>query len=294
MTVSERTVYLDGQFFVSGEARVPVDDLGLLYGCSVFETIRAYRGSPFRLERHLERMKSSCRIMGLKVPRGTDEVVSAVSELLSSNGLLERQARVRVTITGGRSTGFPPDHGPGSPSLFIMATPYDPPGEEKYRSGISVVLSPIRRNACSPLSGMKTAGYMDSLLARHDASGQGADDAVMLNTEGIVAELTTSNIFWVKEGTLFTPDVGCGILPGVTRETVLELCPRLDITGKSVSAGFEALREADEIFSTNSMVEILPVREIPGRVIPGCPGPVTAALSGSYRELVTSETASRA
>jgi branched-subunit amino acid aminotransferase/4-amino-4-deoxychorismate lyase len=177
-------------------------------------------------------------------------------------------------------------------SLFITATAYRPPPPELYSDGVRMIVSTIRRNRSSPLSSLKTSNYLDSLIAKQEALDRGAFDALMLNSDGQVAEATSSNLFAVKDGTVLTPEAGSGLLAGITREAVMELCSESGLRLREVTLGPEGVGDADEVFITNSMVEILPVGELEGSRIPNCPGPVTRRLISGYRRLVEEETGS--
>ncbi len=281
---------VNGQLVDISDARVPIGDRAVLFGDSVFETLRAYRGVPFRLWRHLERLASSCGTLRLSMPALPEEIAAWVALLLDANGLRETDARVRLTVTGGLSAGPKGLEREGAPGFYVTAGPYEPPPEEQYERGLSVVISGIRRNTSSPLSQLKTGNYMESMLARQEALDRGADDAVMLTTAGNLSEATSSNIFMVRDGGVLTPNMGCAFLPGVTREAVIELCLREGLPCREIMEGPEALMQADEVFLTNSMFELMPVRLTGTRPVPACPGPVTRSLSALYRELVAFET----
>ena len=284
-------VYINGDVVPAEEASIPFDDRAVLYGDSIFETVRAYRGRPFRLERHLDRLEDGCRVLRLELPNRAEEVKNAVMSLLEENGLSdEGDAYVRITATGGPSTGPKMLERKGPTGLFIIARPYEGYPEHLYREGVSLVMSGIKRNSSSPLSSLKSSNYLDSLIARQEAIDQGADDAVMLTTAGNLAEATSSNLFMVREGNVLTPDVGCGFLPGVTREAVIELCGELGITCTPVMAGTDVLLSAGEVFLTSSLMEVMPVRRIARKQIgKKCPGRVTARLAEAYRKLVVRE-----
>ena len=287
------TIFLDGDYVPADAARIPVDDRGVLFGDGVFETVRSYDGKPFRLQKHLERMAGACQTLRLKQPYAEREVAEAVYALIRKNGLEAGDARVRITVTGGPSAGAKTLERSGTARIFIVARPYQPPPDDFYREGVSLVISEIRRNATSPLSTMKSSNFLNSLIARQNAADQGADDAIMLSSSGNLSEATTSNLFMVSGKSLLTPDAACGLLPGITREAVIELCAALEIPCVQVTVGPENLLSADEVFLTNSMVEVLPVREVAGQPFGICPGPVTRKLTTAYRNLVARETAAR-
>lgn len=277
-------VFFDGQLVSRAEARIPIDDRTVLYGDGVFETIRAYRGVPFRLDRHLKRLERGCRMLRLDSAVQTGDIAATVAELLHVNRLEEVDAVVRMTVTGGRSCGPTGLDRAGRSRLLITATSHEH-RPQRSRSGIRLDISSIRRDPSSPLAGIKSTSFMNSLLAKQAAKDAGADDAVMLTPGGHVSEATSSNIFWVAAGVLFTPDVGCGLLPGVTREAVIEIATGERVECRLVTSGIEELLGADEVFVTNSLVEIAPVSAVAGRTF-AVPGPVTVLLGNRYGDLV--------
>ncbi|MBN1289460.1 MAG: aminotransferase class IV [Actinobacteria bacterium] len=283
-------IFLNGKYVYSGQALMHVEDRAVIYGDSVFDTLRSYNGRPFRLDRHLERLFDSCRTLRISPPMNKDEITEAITGLLNENGLgTGCDARIRITITGGTSSGPKGLDRPGPLNLFITAKPYEPPAEH-YENGIGIIVSSYKKNSSSRLSGMKTGNILDLMIARQDAVSRGADDAVLLSTGGNISEATSSNIFMVKNGKLLTPDVGCALLPGVTREAVIELCRPLEIECEAIMAGSELLLSSDELFLTNSMVEILPVRSAGSKVFSPVPGPLTRRIMEAYRDLVIRET----
>jgi len=287
-------VYFNGKIMETSEAVIPAGDRAVLFGDSIFETVRAYGGTPFRLARHLERLEDSARTLRLSIPLSPERITEAVLSLLTENGLSGKNApdaRVRVTVSGGTSDGPKGLERPGPAGIFITASRLVGFPESWYREGIVLAVSGLKRNTSSPLSAIKSGNYLDSMLARQDALDRGADDAVMLTTAGNLSEATSSNLFMAKEGEILTPDVGCGLLPGVTREAVIELCGRLEVRCRPITQGPDVLFSCDEVFLTNSIAEVLPVKKVGDRApAHGCPGPVTAQLSAAYRQLVEDET----
>lgn len=288
----EELTYVNGEILPASMAVIPVTDRAVLYGDSVFETIRAYGGRPFRLDRHLARLYEGCRLMRIRVPFEARYISLALAELLEASGLdTGRDAYVRITITGGQTDGPGGLVRPCEPGLFIIAHPYVPPSEDDYQRGITLAISGIKRNVSSPLSGMKSGCCMDAVFAKQEAKDRGFDDAVMLTTAGNIAEGTTWNIFVVKDGELLTPNMGCGFLPGITRETIIELGLQEGIRVREITEGYETLLAAEEAFASGSTVEIMPVRRIGSHLMTFCPGPVTQGIRDAYRALVERETA---
>lgn len=288
----EELAYANGRIVPISEAAIPVNDRAVLYGDSVFETLRAYSGRPFRLRRHLERLFEGCRLMRIRTPLGPDEISDAVGMLLEANGLdAGRDAYVRITVTGGPTDGPKGLARPREPGLFIICHPYEPPSDEQYRKGLAVAVSGIKRNVSSPLCGIKTGNCMDGIFAKQEARDRGFDDAVMLTTGGNVAEGTTWNIFVVNDEELLTPNMGCGFLPGITREAIIELALLEGIPVREITEGYETLLESVEAFASGSTMEVMPVSRIGSHLMTFCPGPVTQKLREAYRELVKAESA---
>jgi len=277
-------VYINGELVERSEARVSVFDRGLLYGYGLFETMRSYDGQVFRLDRHLSRLARSADMLGIGEALDVSELGRAVYDTISANELSD--ARIRLTVTAGegeRSLSLPAS---GLLTTVIVAEELVLPLPQAYQNGISAAIVGAARNSQSPLSGVKSIGYLESLLVRSQAADAGAEEAVMLNERGLVAECSASNIFIVASGRLLTPSAESGILPGITRGIVIELASSMGIEASEGDVAVADLLNADEAFITNSVIEILPLVELDGRPIGrGKPGEVTAWLSKAYKEL---------
>jgi len=196
-------------------------------------------------------------------------------------------ARIRITISIGEGGMVPDPSTCNRPTVLILAGHYQPYPEEVYEKGFRVVVSSIRRNSGSPLSRLKSANYLESLLARQEARAAGVNEALCLNEKGFLAEASMSNIFLVTNGILRTPGQESGILPGITRETILELAPPLGINTLEDNMRLDELSQAQEAFLTNSLMEVMPLTEMDGKPVgSGTPGPLTKRLLTAYRELV--------
>ncbi len=275
-------VYLNGSLIPRSQAKVSALDYGFLYGFGLFETMRAYEGQVFRLESHLSRLVRSAELLGL--PVRVPELKDAVRDTIEANRLSD--ARIRITISAGEGE-MPP--GPGTcqkPTVLVLAERYQPYLEEVYQRGFRAVISSIRRNSQSPLSRLKSANYLESLLARQQARETGVDEAVCLNDKGLLAEASMSNIFLVSDGILRTPGEESGILPGITRGVILELALKLGIKALEENIRPSELFQAQEAFLTNSLIEVMPLTEIEGKPIAsGRPGALSRRLLAAYRKL---------
>lgn len=281
----ESTVYLNGSLVPLSQARISPMDYGFLYGYGVYETMRAYRGRVFRLGRHLARMEHSAGALGIDI-EDRPGMEKAVCDTIRANRLTE--ARVRVSVSGGEEKLVPGVAPAGDPTVFITAIEYQPPSEEVYRRGFSATFSTVHRSPKCHTSRMKSLSSLDLLLARREAAAFNVDHAILLNDDDLVAEGSSTNVFYARDGRLFTPAEHCGILPGVTRAVVLkELAPSLGVVAQELDVALADLLEADEAFLTNSMIEIMPLTMVSGRDIgSGRPGALTRRLMQAYKSLV--------
>jgi len=282
----EPLVYLDGKFFEKSKAVVSVFDHGLLYGDGIFEGIRAYNGSVFRLVDHIDRLYDSAKSIRLKIPLTKHEMTEACLETIRKNEL--RDAYIRLVVTRGTGDlGVDPALCK-SPTVFIIAEPMASVLGPRDPRVIRAVISSYRRDRVDATSHeIKSLNYMNSILAKIEAGSAGADDAIMLDQRGFVSEGSVSNVFLVKNGKVATPSFGAGILHGITRERVIRLCTDLglDIQERDVTP-FE-LTTADEVFVVGTKSEILAVGAISGAKIgTGGAGPITRRLYEEFSRVV--------
>ena len=221
-------IYIDGKFFAEADAKVSVFDHGLLYGDGVFEGIRFYNGRVFRLEEHLERLWDSARSICLEVPISMPEMTEALIETIRQNGL--RDGYIRLILTRGvGNLGLNPAQCK-RPSVIIIAATIALYSAEVYEKGLTVVTCATRRTNPAALNpAVKSLNYLNNVMARIEANLAGADEALMLNDQGNVAECTADNIFLIKHGEIFTPPISAGALRGITRGVVFEIAAELGI-----------------------------------------------------------------
>lgn len=254
---------------VSGKSAVDASDRGVTLGDGLFETIAVIDGAPMRLNRHIERLERGLDVLGISAVIDPSIVGEALSALGREGDTLEGALRLTVLRGTGARGVLPVDI--STPTVLISFTP------TKVGDGTPlevVIARSTRRNDLSPMSGIKSTNYGDAILARMEAQGVGADDALMLNTRATIAEATAANVFCVIDGTVATPPVSDGALPGVMRELVMT---HLDVTEASITEA--DLSQADEVFLTSS-ISIRPVISINSiRVGMGQPGPVWAGVS---------------
>ena len=282
-------VFLNGAVVDESEALIAMNDRGVLFGDGVFETVRAYEGKPFRLERHLERLRAGCRELRISdIPRDK-ELRDILSELYRLN-VASGDAYMRITLTGGPFDGNRTLERSGSSGVYVVVKPFEGYPAHYYERGMRVIVSRIRKNESSPLSRIKSNNYLDNLVAKQEAKDRGADDALLLNGGGYLAEGTSSNLFLVQHGMVATPGIECGLLPGITREVVLELCEEYGVVCETGLFVLDDLLGADEAFFTVSTGEIVPIAEVEGSPIGfRCPGPFCLRLADAYRRLVKKE-----
>ena len=280
----EQIVYLNGSLVPRSQAKISPFDLGFLYGYGLFETMRAYSGHIFRWERHLERLSQSAKLLGL--PLNAFDLKRACHDTLQANKL--KKARIRLTVSIGEGEAAPdlPKH--PKPTVLVTATRYVPLADEAYRKGYKAVVSTIDQDSQSPLSRLKSANYLNNILARREAGAAGVNESILLNERGFLCEGSASNVFLVSKGNLITPGEESGCLPGITRQVVIELAQGLGIGISEREVRLEELLHAGEAFLTNSIMELMPLAEVNGQRIGR--GKVTGRLMQAYKEAVVRET----
>ena len=281
-------IYIDGKFYPEEEAKISVFDHGLLYGDGVFEGIRAYEGRVFKLEEHLRRLEDSAQAILLKIPLDRDEMRSAVLETCKRNRM--KSGYLRLVVTRGKGyLGLSPDRCK-KPTIIIIASELELYPEKYYREGLRVVTVPTWRNSPAALDpSIKSLNYLNNILAKIEGQQAGAQEVIMLNPQGLVAECSGDNIFIIRDQVLITPKLSSGALNGITRNTVLEIAREAGWKTREDDVRRYDLFTAEEMFLTGTGAEVIPVVEVDGRVIgAGKPGKHTTDLIRRYHKLVTS------
>jgi branched-chain amino acid aminotransferase len=287
--VKDAKIYIDGKFYSEANAKISVFDHGLLYGDGIFEGIRFYNGRVFRLEEHLLRLWDSARSICLEIPTTMPDMTEAVLETIRQNHL--RDGYIRLLVTRGiGNLGLNPTQCK-SPSVIIIAATIALYHEEFYRKGLTIVTCATRRSSPAALNpAVKSLNYLNNVMARIEANLAGADEALMLNDAGNVAECTADNVFIVKHGQIFTPPVAAGALRGITRSVVFGIAAELGVKVREADITRHDVFVADECFLTGTAAEIVPVVKADGRSIGnGKPGPITARIIARFHQ-VTRET----
>jgi branched-chain amino acid aminotransferase len=282
------TIWLDGQWYDRSTAMVSVYDHGLLYGDGVFEGIRVYGGKIFRLGEHLDRLYDSAHAIWLTVPMSKEEMAQVTEEAVRRSGIAEAYIRHIVT-RGVGDLGLDPRKCPRASVIIIVDTIKLWP-EEVYETGLKVVTAgtPIpQRESLSPR--VKSLNYLAHILAKIEGVQAGADEVLMLDSSGSVAEGSGQNIFVVKHGRLATPPPYAGILKGVTRDVVIELARGAGYDVRETMLNRYDVYTADEAFFTGTAAEVVAIRQVDGRLIgAGKSGPVTRDLRARFQALVRS------
>ena len=296
-------IYVDGTFRPAADAAVSVLDHGLLYGDGIFEGIRAYNGRVFRLERHVERLCDSAKAIRLDLPMPPADIAHVVVEACRQNRIQDGYIRLLVTRGVGDLTLSP--RSCTTPTLIVIAREVAPlfsstralsarggtasSARGGTGDGIAVITSAFRRNPPDAVSpSIKSLNYLNNVLARLEAHDCGADEAILLDRDGYVAEGTADNVFIVTERALVTPPTSTN-LHGITRETILRLAGELGIRTEERRFALFDLWTAREAFICGTFAEVVPIRSVDGRVIgTGEPGATTRRLMAAYGELVRS------
>jgi branched-chain amino acid aminotransferase len=281
-------IYIDGVFYPEADAKISVFDHGLLYGDGIFEGIRFYNGRVFRLEEHLERLWDSAKAIRLTIPITLDEMREATLETIRQNNLTDGYIRLLVT-RGKGNLGLSPDRCPKA-SVIIIADKIQLYPVEKYAQGMVMVTCATRRAApAALLPAVKSLNYLNNVMAKVEATHAGADEGLMLNEQGYVAECTGDNIFVIKKGAVTTPPVYAGALCGITRNVVFEICADLGIPIREAEMTRYDIYTADECFLTGTAAEVIAAIELDTRPIgDGKPGALTGRIIARFREIAGS------
>ena len=281
---NELQVYIDGAYYPKSKATVSVFDHGLLYGDGVFEGIRAYNGIVFKLKEHISRLYRSAHALKLKIPLTEEEMIKAVVETLRKNSL--RDAYIRLVVTRGvGDLGLDPRKCP-NPSVIIITDTISIMSSEAKEKGITTVITWVRRHPVDTTTHeIKSLNYLNSVLAKMEATAYGADEAIGLDKSGLISEGVGENLFMVKDGKIFTPPSSTGALAGITAKLAREFAQKLGYTVVETNITPFQLFTADEVFFTGTAAEVVPIREVNKRQIgSGSPGPVTKKLMAAFQK----------
>lgn len=277
-------IFLNDTIVKDTEGLLSTLDRGFLYGDGLFETLRAYEKKPFRLEDHVTRISNSAQYFDIPFRYTSQQIRQIIEQLLAANNL--QDAYIRMTLSRGPGVNGLIPKGTYTPTFVIHAKPLAAYPASLYKTGVSLITSHIRRSTTCPISCHKTLNFLTNYLIKREASEKGAHDALILNTDNHIAECAVSNIFIVEKNTVITPSLKANVLPGITRKIVLELCKENGIHASEELFGVERIFGANEVFITNSLMEIMPVSKIDGHAV-GKPIPdtITKLLHDKYKSL---------
>ncbi|MCX5702779.1 MAG: aminotransferase class IV [Candidatus Omnitrophica bacterium] len=247
---SKEIIFLNGKFLKASQARLSVLEPGFLYGWGLFETMRAYNGKIVYFEQHLQRIKNSCRLLGMVFPHSLVSIKKIIKKTVAKNGF--RDVYTRLTLWKCEK----------GTDILVTVRKYKPYSIGKYRKGFCTCVSSFRQNDNFYLSRLKTTNYLLYRLALREAEKKGFDEALILNQKGYIAEASRSNLFLIKDKEIFTPSLECGCLNGITRRVVLDLAKKNNMKVYEGNFTIENLLAADGAFLTNSLMGIMPLTSL--------------------------------
>ncbi|MFL2450873.1 MAG: branched-chain-amino-acid transaminase [Verrucomicrobiales bacterium] len=282
-------IYIDGEYFDKKNAKISVFDHGLLYGDGIFEGIRFYEGRVFKLKEHIQRLFISAKAILLEIEMTQDEMEEAVCETIRKNGLTDGYVRLLVT-RGVGTLGLSPFACDKS-TVIIIADSISLYPDEKYKEGLKLITCSTRRTAPAALSpSVKSLNYLNNVMAKVEAIFADAEEGLMLNEQGFVAECTGDNIFVVRDGKIKTPPSSAGALPGITREVIFQIAENLEVGIEESQMTRYDIYAADECFLTGTAAEVIAAVSLDRRLIGnGKPGPITEKFIESFRNIVGQE-----
>tara|TARA_Y100001968_G_scaffold202326_2_gene185800 strand:- start:172 stop:1029 length:858 start_codon:yes stop_codon:yes gene_type:complete len=281
-------VFINGTLYNKEDAKVSVYDHGFLYGDGVFEGMRSYAGTVFRMKEHLDRLWESAEKIQLTIPMTKEEMSDAVNATLAANEI--EDGYIRLVVSRGEGTlGLDPNKCP-TPNIIIITDFITLYPDEFYQNGLEIITAKTIRNHPGALDPrIKSLNYLNNILAKIEGLAAGCVETLMLNHKGEVAECTGDNIFIVKDGKLLTPPVEAGVLEGITRGAVMELAAGDGVEVVESTMTLEDVYSAEEVFLTGSAAEIVPVIKVDGKQIgDGTPGLITRRVADLYSQLRTS------
>lgn len=279
-------IYLNGEYVTKENAKVSVYDHGFLYGDGIFEGIRIYNGNIFKCKEHLDRLYDSAKSIDLTIPLSYEEMEQALIETIRKNDL--RDGYIRLVVSRGfGDLGLDPRRCKTA-NIVIIVEQLAIYSNEDYVNGLKIVSVSTRRNIPDALNPkIKSLNYLNNILVKIQANLAGVGEALMLNSQGYVAEGSGDNIFIVKNGILTTPPTYIGALNGITRQTIIDISQKLGYVVKEEPFTLHDVYVADEVFLTGTAAEVIAAREVDGRVIgEGKAGPITTHLLEEFRKYV--------
>jgi branched-chain amino acid aminotransferase len=278
-------IFLNNKLVRKDKAVISVFDHGFLYGDGIYETLRAYNGIIFMLDEHIERLYRSASLIQLTINKNTDAIKKAVYQTLRANRL--REAVVRITVSRGPGpAGLDPELCK-KPTFVIFTTQFRKYPEQCYQKGVKISIVKTRRNIISALNPqIKSLNFLNNVLAKIEAKNENAFEALMLNYRGYLAEGTVSNVFFIKDDSLYTPGLTAGILGGITRKAVLDIARKCGFKIRQGKFRKNAIYGAEEVFLSNTTMEVMPVSHVDNVRIGTRAGKTTKIFHQAYKQKV--------
>jgi len=278
-------IFLNNKLVRKDKAMISVFDHGFLYGDGIYETLRAYNGVVFMLDKHIERLFRSASLIQLTIHKNADAIKKAVYQTLRANGL--REAVIRITVSRGPGpSGLDPELCK-KPTFVIFATKFIEYPKQCYGKGVKISIVKTRRNIFSALNPqIKSLNFLNNVLAKIEAKKENSFEALMLNYRGYLAEGTVSNVFFLKGNSLYTPGISAGILDGITRKTVLAIAREYGFKIRQGKFRKNTIYGAEEVFLSNTTMEVMPVSSVDNVRIGTKAGKTTKLLHQAYKQKV--------
>lgn len=284
--MKEFIVFLNGSFLPASKANISVFDRGMLYGDGLFETMRAYRGKVFALEKHLERMACSAKILKIPFMNNANKWQQIINKLLKLNNLQNHDSYIRITLTRGIDFDGLLPKGNIKPTIIVFTKPITSNIKKMQQTGIKAITLNFSK-AYSKMSSIKSLNFIDNVIGSVMARNSGADEAIFTSPSGEILEGTISNIFIVKNGIVKTPPLKSGILPGITRQFVIDMAKNMGLNIEEMPVKTLDLINSDEAFITNSIIEITHLVMIDGKAIKtGRKGEITCKIQRALKNLL--------
>jgi 4-amino-4-deoxychorismate lyase len=274
-------IYLNSNYVKAEEANISPFDHGYLYGLGAFETFRLYNGHPFLLNDHLDRLQDALQQLHIQLDFKSLRVEKVIQKLLKLNQLENENVSVRFNVSAGAGElAFGAmEYAKPTVMLFMRKLPAMPKDLEKRGQILT-----IRRNTPEGEQRLKSHHYLNNVLAKHEIGNDPSVEGIFLTQEGFVAEGIVSNLFWVKDNIVYTPSIDTGILNGITRQFIIHFLKRHEVHVEEGTYKLEAIMSAEEVFATNSVQEIVPIREISFQSFSGKKGEITQTLQKMYKQ----------
>jgi branched-chain amino acid aminotransferase len=282
--------WINGSIKPAEQAHISVFDHGFLYGDGIFEGIRFYAGKPFLLHAHLQRLFDSAQAIALHMPLSEAQLTQAITDVIAATGLQEGYIRLIIT-RGAGCLGINPKHCK-KPNVVMIADTLNMIDEAKRHAGARLITASTRKLMPDSFDArIKSLNYLNQIMAKIEANHAGADEAIMLNHLGYIAEGTADNVFIEKQGKLITPPATDGGLAGITRAAIIKLARQQDIAVYEQSITPYDIYTADACFLTGTGAELIPVASLDGRKLASCPSTMFLSLTQAFKRLIQEECA---